>query len=249
MRGLPRHDRLARPDHQPTHLVACWDNDWRPAFRVDADPHLQGAPAGRRARRRGGGARALDPAGADHRDALQALGIPRLGADGYEADDVIGTLADPAQGRCRSTSSPATATCSSSSTTPRTSASSTRHVAASATPTSSTRPSCTTKYGVANGPAYADMAVLRGDTSDGLPGVAGIGEKTAAKLIKKYGTLAALRAAVDSGDPAIKGAQRARLEAGAAYLDVAPKVVQVAPRRRRWTTSTWRCRRRWPTRC
>ena len=55
------------------------------------------------------------------------------------------------------------------------------------------------------------------------------GEKTAAKLIEKYGTLVALRQAVDSGDPEIKGAQRTRLEAGAAYLDVAPKVVQVAP--------------------
>ena len=73
------------------------------------------------------------------------------------------------------------------------------------------------------------MAVLRGDTSDGLPGVAGIGEKTAAKLIEKYGTLIALRDALDAGDPEIKGAQRSRLEAGAAYLDVAPMVVRVAP--------------------
>jgi 5'-3' exonuclease len=73
------------------------------------------------------------------------------------------------------------------------------------------------------------MAVLRGDASDGLPGVAGIGEKTAAKLIERYGSLVALRAAVDGADPEIKGAQRARLEAGAAYLDVAPHVVRVAP--------------------
>jgi 5'-3' exonuclease len=83
------------------------------------------------------------------------------------------------------------------------------------------------KYGVGTGAAYADLAVLRGDASDGLPGVAGIGEKTAAKLITTYGSLAALREAIDSGDPAIKGAQRARLEAGAAYLDVAPRVVEV----------------------
>jgi 5'-3' exonuclease len=72
------------------------------------------------------------------------------------------------------------------------------------------------------------MAVLRVDTSDGLPGVAGIGEKTAAKLIERYGDLVALRRAIDGGDPALKGAQRARLEAATAYLDVAPRVVKVA---------------------
>ena len=84
------------------------------------------------------------------------------------------------------------------------------------------------KYAVPNGDAYADMSILRGDTSDGLPGVAGIGEKTAATLIERYGDLAGLRAAVDGGDPAIKGAQRTRLEAASAYLDVAPLVVRVA---------------------
>jgi 5'-3' exonuclease len=72
------------------------------------------------------------------------------------------------------------------------------------------------------------MAALRGDTSDGLPGIAGIGEKTAARLIERYGDLAALRAAIEGGDPALKGAQRARLEAGLSYLEVAPLVVRVA---------------------
>ena len=84
------------------------------------------------------------------------------------------------------------------------------------------------KYSVGTGQAYADMATLRGDTSDGLPGVAGIGEKTAAALINTYGDLASLRRALAEGDPQIKGAQRTRLEAASAYLDVAPTVVQVA---------------------
>ena len=73
------------------------------------------------------------------------------------------------------------------------------------------------------------MSVLRGDTSDGLPGVKGIGDKTAAALIAQYGSLAGLREAVANGDPAIKGARRANLEAASAYLDVAPTVVRVAP--------------------
>ena len=84
------------------------------------------------------------------------------------------------------------------------------------------------RYAVSSGRAYADLAVLRGDASDGLPGVAGIGEKTAAKLLERYGDLASLRAAIAGGDPAIKGAQRARLEAASSYLDVAPMVVKVA---------------------
>src|SRR5690606_25692786 len=85
------------------------------------------------------------------------------------------------------------------------------------------------RYGVPTGTAYAEMATLRGDTSDGLPGVKGIGDKTAAQLIRTYGSLAALRQAVADGDPALKGARRANLEAASDYLDAAPLVVTVAP--------------------
>ncbi len=86
------------------------------------------------------------------------------------------------------------------------------------------------KYGVPlenAGPAYADMATLRGDSSDGLPGAPGIGEKTAATLISRFGSLEALRAAVD--DPGAELAQgiRAKLRAAADYLDAAAPVVRV----------------------
>ena len=47
------------------------------------------------------------------------------------------------------------------------------------------------------------------------------------ELIERYGGLAGLRAAVDGGDPELKGARRARLEAAAGYLDLAPRVVGV----------------------
>ncbi|MDH6130949.1 5'-3' exonuclease [Kitasatospora sp. MAA4] len=83
------------------------------------------------------------------------------------------------------------------------------------------------KYGVA-GAQYTDMAVLRGDPSDGLPGVKGIGEKTAAQLIADYGDLAAIRAAAADPFSKLTPARRKNLLEGAAYLDVAPTVVRVA---------------------
>lgn len=214
--------------HQPTHLVACWDNDWRPQFRVDAIPTYK-------AHRLADGSvheeevpEALTPQVPLIRDALAALGIARVGADGFEADDVIGTLVHQAAGRM-----------------PVDVVTGDRDLFQLVDDAAGVRVLYTgkggvrepdlvdeaflaAKYDVASGRAYADLAVLRGDSSDGLPGVAGIGEKTAAKLISRYGDLASLRAAVDGGDPEIKGAQRVRLEAGAAYLDVAPMVVKVA---------------------
>ncbi|MDC5695626.1 5'-3' exonuclease [Intrasporangium calvum] len=219
---------------RPSHLAACWDNDWRPAFRVEAIPtykthRVAGAAAG-----------SLDTTVLEEEvpdglavqvpiivDALAALGLARVGVDGHEADDVIGTLVTLHRGQL-----------------PIDIITGDRDLFQLVDDANEVRVVYTArggvrnpdlvdeaflleKYGIPNGPAYADMAALRGDTSDGLPGVAGIGEKTAAKLITTYGSLQALRAAIDSGDPALKGAQRARLEAGADYLDVAPKVVEV----------------------
>ncbi|QGN57296.1 5'-3' exonuclease [Nostocoides sp. HKS02] len=215
--------------HQPTHLVACWDNDWRPQFRVDAIPTYK-------AHRLLDGSLEEEQTPDDLavqvpviRDALAALGIARLGADGYEADDVIGTLT----ARHKGSMAVDVVTGDRDLFQLVDDAAAVRVIYTARggvrDPDLVDEAFLRTKYAVASGPAYADMAVLRGDTSDGLPGVAGIGEKTAAKLIEKYGSLVALRAAVDGGDPEIKGAQRARLEAGAAYLDVAPMVVRVAP--------------------
>jgi 5'-3' exonuclease len=216
---------------RPTHLVACWDNDWRPAFRVEAIPSYKAHRVAEPGPDELAGESVPEALGVQVPiivDALTALGIARVGVDGYEADDVIGTLATAFSGRM-----------------PVDIVTGDRdlfqlvddanHVRVVYTARGGVRSPdlvdeafLSQKYGVATGPAYADMAVLRGDTSDGLPGVAGIGEKTAAKLITTYGTLEAIRAAIDNGDPAIKGAQRARLEAASDYLDAAPRVVAVA---------------------
>ncbi|MGZ4782036.1 MAG: 5'-3' exonuclease [Oryzihumus sp.] len=214
--------------HAPTHLVACWDNDWRPAFRVAAIPTYK-------THRLASGSDAVEDTPEDLvpqvpviRDALQALGIARVGADGYEADDVIGTLTHLAGGRM-----------------PVDVVTGDRDLFQLVDDAAGVRVLYTARggvrdadvvtqdflrarYAVATGAAYADMATLRGDTSDGLPGVQGIGEKTAATLIARYGDLAGVRRALAEGDPQIKGAQRTRLEAASDYLDAAPTVVQVA---------------------
>lgn len=212
----------------PTHLVACWDNDWRPDFRVQAIPSYK-------AHRLVAGTEDKEEAPPELeaqvpiiRTALEAFGIPVIGSDGYEADDVIGTLTHRHRGRG-----------------PVAVVTGDRDLfqlvddEADVTVVYTARggvrdaevvreADLRERYGVAGGMAYADMSMLRGDTSDGLPGVKGIGEKTAAQLIEQYGSLAGLRDALAAGDPGIKGARRANLEAATDYLDVAPRVVLVA---------------------
>ncbi len=83
------------------------------------------------------------------------------------------------------------------------------------------------KYGVPAG-GYADLAALRGDPSDGLPGVPGVGEKTAARLVVRYGGLDGILAALRDPESGFAPGLRGKLAAAADYLAVAPKVVQVA---------------------
>ena len=231
--------------HQPTHLVACWDNDWRPQWRVDLLPSYKAhrvteeAPAPVASTVPDQAHPASDDTVPEEVpddlapqvpvivDALAALGIARLGADGFEADDVIGTLATrwggPMQVDIVTGDRDLLQLVDDS-----------RGVRVLYTGKGGVRdPDLVTqgylreRYSVDSGDGYLDMSVLRGDTSDGLPGVKGIGDKTAAQLIAEYGSLAGLRAAVASGDPALKGARRANLEAASGYLDVAPTVVRV----------------------
>ena len=77
------------------------------------------------------------------------------------------------------------------------------------------------------GPAYADLATLRGDPSDGLPGVPGVGEKTAAGLLSKFDGLAAVRAAAEARDPRIAPGLAAKIRGAEDYLASAGVVVNV----------------------
>jgi 5'-3' exonuclease len=214
--------------HRPTHLVACWDNDWRPAFRVDAIPTYKTHRLTQGSEVQEESPEDLTPQVPLIVYALRALGIARVGSDGYEADDVIGTLTHRARGR--QSVDVVTGDRDLFQLVDDDAGVRVLYTARGGVrdPDVVTQSFLQSKYLVPTGQAYADMATLRGDASDGLPGVAGIGEKTAATLINRYGDLAGLRRALADGDAQIKGAQRTRLEAATAYLDVAPTVVQVA---------------------
>ena len=188
---------------RPSRLVVCLDLDWRPAWRVDLIPSYKAHRV----------AEVDEVEEADEveevpddlspqvdmiMEVLDAYGFATAGADGYEADDVLGTLAaaerndpvvvvsgdrdllqlvgdDPVAVRVlylgRGMSNATTF--------------GPQEVAE--------------KYGVPlhrAGEAYAELALLRGDPSDGLPGVPGVGEKTAATMLTKYGSLENILTAV-----------------------------------------------------
>jgi 5'-3' exonuclease len=82
------------------------------------------------------------------------------------------------------------------------------------------------KYGI-GAAQYVDFAVLRGDPSDGLPGVAGIGEKTAVGLLTEYEDLLGIVRAAADPTSAMRPAARRKLHDAADYLLRAPKVVSV----------------------
>ena len=212
--------RLVRARH-PTRLIACWDADWRPAFRVAAVPSYKAH------RLAADGGEEVPPALSAQvpliEEVLQASGLAIAGQPGFEADDVIGTLAarspdpvdvvtgdrdlfqlvDDARGiRVIYT------------------------VRGLLNMDVINEAAVSAKYDIP-GRAYADYAALRGDPSDGLPGVPGVGEKTAAALIRTFDSIEGVTAALDAGHGGFPRGSRDKLERARDYLDIALSVVRV----------------------
>ncbi|WP_372498547.1 5'-3' exonuclease [Yinghuangia soli] len=227
VRGLLDFISRLVADHRPDQLVACWDDDWRPQFRVDAIPSYK---AHRVAEEVEGDAPdteevpdTLSPQVPVIEEVLAAFGIARVGSPGFEADDVIGTFATQ-------------------SLLPVDIVTGDRDLFQLVDDKRGVRvlypvkgvgvvdvmdeAAVLAKYAVPAS-SYADFATLRGDASDGLPGVKGIGEKTAAQLIAEFGDLAGVRAAAEDPASSLTPARRRNIVAAADYLDVAPGVVQV----------------------
>ena len=199
-------------DHRPRALGICVDDDWRPAFRTDALPSYK-------AHRVAAEGDEVDEAIADDevlgREVLEAMGFAVVGVEGFEGEDVIATLAAGA-------------------TEPVAIVSGDRDcfalvrdpdvvvlypVKGVSTLARIDEAEITRRYGIP-GRAYIDFALLRGDPSDGLPGVRGIGEKTAAALVRRYGSLDGILAARD-----LEGAVARRLADARDYLAAARRVV------------------------
>ena len=224
---------------RPGRLVVCLDLDWRPQFRVDlipsykahrvavetsnlefdsGEPDLEEVPD------------ELTPQVDMIMELLDAFGIATAGAVGYEADDVLGTLAaaerrdpvvvvsgdrdllqlvddDPPPVRVL-------------------------YLGRGLSNATMFGPAeVAEKYGVPAhraGPAYAELALLRGDPSDGLPGVPGVGEKSAATMLAQYGSLAEILAAAHDPKSKLAKAFRAKLLAATDYIEAAGPVVRVA---------------------
>lgn len=226
VRGLLDFISRLVEQYEPTELVCCWDEDWRPQWRVDLVPTYKSHRV----------VEVVD-AGPDVEEVpdplevqvplilevLEALGIAVVGAPEAEADDVIGTLATGA-GR------------------PVDIVTGDRDLFQLVDDAAGVRVLYIAR-GVGNhdrvdeewvrekyaveARQYADFATLRGDTSDGLPGVKGVGEKTAATLLQRFTDLDGIIAA--AADPASDMAPgvRTKMAASADYLAVAPEVVAV----------------------
>ena len=224
--------------YQPGRLVVCLDLDWRPQFRVDLIPSYkahrvaeEGSPIDRP------GEEDVEEIPDDLGpqvdailEVLDAFGIATAGAEGFEADDVLGTLAST---ECRN---------------PVVVVSGDRdllqlvcddpgeirvlYIGQGLKKAVLFGPEeVAARYGVPEhraGDAYAELALLRGDPSDGLPGVPGVGEKTAATMLTKYGSLDAFLAAAHDPKSELPKAVRAKILAATDYIEAAKPVVRVA---------------------
>ncbi len=219
---------------QPSRLVVCRDDDWRPQWRVDLIPSYK---AHRVLEENPDGQPDVEEVPDDLTpqvdmimEILDAFGIPTAGAAQCEADDVLGTLAyrerrdrvvvvsgdrdllqlvsdEPVEVRVLYLG--------------RGLARATKFGPIEVADT----------YGVPvdrAGPAYAELALLRGDPSDGLPGVPGVGEKTAATLLAQHGSLEGILTAAHDPKSKMSKAYRTKLLAATDYIETAGPVVRVA---------------------
>lgn len=209
----------------PSGLVACWDDDWRPQWRVDLLPSYK--------------AHRVAADGAEDEpetlgvqvgiiaEVLGALGIARVGARDFEADDVIATLAR----RHASRGEPVEVVTGD------------RDLIQLVDDAAGIRVLYTGRgirrvevldeaavqaaHGV-RPQQYTDLAILRGDPSDGLPGVPGIGTKTAAALLARFTDIAGILAGLEAQGSAVSPRIAAALRDNRDYLARAERVVRAA---------------------
>ena len=208
--------------YQPNRLVACLEGDWRPSWRVELFPDYK--------------LNRLDEEGDEEEpdtlgpqipillDVLDALGVAVLGVDDYEADDLIATFSTKQKGPIRIVTGD-------------------RDLFQLVDDKRDIKVIYLAK-GISNhdlvdlqwiskkyeipGERYALFAMIRGDSSDGLPGIRGIGEKGAASIANQFESLEEVMAGAVTGDERLTPNLCKKLLASADYAAIAPKLVSCA---------------------
>lgn len=209
--------------YSPSRIVACIEGDWRPSWRVDLFPDYKA----NRLEEDGEGEEEPDlltPQIPILLDLLDEFGIPMVGVDDYEADDVMATFAVKEPGPTRIVTGDRDLFQL---------VDDKRDVKVVYLAKGLSQHDLVDKAWVARkyaipGDRYALFAMFRGDPSDGLPGVRGIGEKGAALIANNFADVdEALQAAKDA-HPSLKPALAKKIIEGADYLKIAPTLVHCA---------------------
>ena len=208
--------------YQPNRIVACLEGDWRPSWRVELFPDYK--------------LNRLDEEGSEEEpdtlgpqipillDVLDALGIPLLGVDDYEADDLMATFSVKQPGPIRIVTGD-------------------RDLFQLADDQRDVKIVYLAK-GISNhdlvdlkwiqdkyqipGDRYALFAMIRGDSSDGLPGIKGIGEKGAMLIANLFKTMPEVMEAAAGADERLSANIRKKLLESSQYAAIAPKLVGCA---------------------
>lgn len=209
--------------YSPNRIVACIEGDWRPSWRVELFPDYKAN-------------RLLDDSEEEEEpetltpqipvllDLLDALGIPMVGVDDYEADDVMATFATREKGPIRVVTGDRDLFQL---------VDDGRDIKVVYLARGISQHDLVDIAWVANkyaipGDRYALFAMFRGDPSDGLPGVRGIGEKGAALIANNFATVDEALAAAHAGHDALSPALAKKIIAGTDYLAIAPTLVHCA---------------------
>ena len=208
--------------YKPNRLVACIEGDWRPSWRVDLFPEYK--------------ANRLDVEGDEEEpdtlgpqipillDLLEAFGIPLVGVDDYEADDVMASYAVTEPGPTKIVTGDRDLFQL---------VDDKRKIAVVYLAKGITNHDhvdikwIADKYDIP-GERYALFAMIRGDASDGLPGIRGIGEKGAAIIAKQFTSLPEVMKAAEKDDERLTPNARKKLLESAEYAKIAPKLVHCA---------------------
>jgi 5'-3' exonuclease len=208
--------------YNPNRLVACIEGDWRPSWRVDLFPEYK--------------ANRLDVEGEEEEpdtlgpqipillDLLEAFGIPLVGVDDYEADDVMASFAVTEPGPTKIVTGDRDLFQL---------VDDKRKISVVYLAKGITNHDhvdlkwIADKYDIP-GERYALFAMIRGDASDGLPGIRGIGEKGAAVIAKQFTSLPEVMKAAANDDERLTPNARKKLLESSEYAKIAPKLVHCA---------------------